>query len=226
MFQIHFGPSKFIPISMTTLDIPQTASVSNQSSCDDKTINMVLEWFDSDSVIHSFHRNFSLKIEREVDFVSKQPFYWITDITAFFQTEALSSNGHETEETVHFLELRKRKTDLNPFEAVSVGNMSYTCDERRSSSFEAYLVAPDIGLRRQLKNAEITVKWIKMLLPQHLDVDLKLESMSSCFIHSRDFVPKVVGFTLLGVVALILVFWFVGRRSLQQPEPAPGYNSM
>ena len=74
---------------------------------------------------------------------------------------------------------------------------------------------------RQLKTAVLTMHWIKLSL---LGVGGATLGAASCPQHAHDFVPKVVGFSLLGVVAVILVFWCVGRKTIAPADS--GYNNM
>ena len=74
---------------------------------------------------------------------------------------------------------------------------------------------------RQLKTAVLTMHWIKLSL---LGVGGAALGAASCPQHAHDFVPKVVGFSLLGVVAVILVFWCVGRKTIAPADS--GYNNM
>ena len=74
---------------------------------------------------------------------------------------------------------------------------------------------------RQLKTAVLTMHWIKLSLPGRGEAAL---GAASCPQHAHDFVPKVVGFSLLGVVAVILVFWCVGRKTIAPADS--GYNNM
>ena len=74
---------------------------------------------------------------------------------------------------------------------------------------------------RQLKTAVLTLHWIKLSLHGRGGAAL---GAASCPQHAHDFVPKVVGFSLLGVVAVILVFWCVGRKTIAPADS--GYNNM
>ena len=170
-----------------------------------------------------FYRSLSITIEKSEDYVDHQPFYWLTDIQALIQVEP--PHDDEDLDSLHHVMLKRKTEDFNPFDAVSMVNLSYYCNERRSRNLDTFLIVPDNeDYKRQLKSSEIVVEWMKLYLPQHVDKNLDHETVSSCFLHSRDFVPKIVGFTLLGVIALIIVFWFVGRRTLGS-SPG-GYNSM
>jgi len=222
--RINFGPSKFIPIDMNTIELPQTARVSKSSKCWEDKLEMVLEWSDTDTGVNSFYRNLTIVIEKNRDYADNQPFYWVTNIEAVIEVEVQTLQ--DGQDSFHYIQLKRRSSDYNPFDVVSLVNLSYSCKERRSRNMDTFYVVPIEGVRRQLKSSEIVLEWLNLYLPQHIDRDLDqdLSSISSCFIHSRDYIPKIVGFSLLGVIALIIVFWFVGRRTM---TPSPdGYNSM
>ena len=104
---------------------------------------------------------------------------------------------------------------------LSVGaplNTSYSCQEPRSASLLTFLLYNNSSHSRQLQSAILTMKWVHVLR-----LGTKHNAVSVCPQHGRDFVPKAVGFTLVGVVCTILIIYFVGRNTV---EKKANYDSL
>ena len=107
--------------------------------------------------------------------------------------------------------------------SLSVGaplNTSYFCQEPRSATLLTFLLFDNSTNSRQLHDAILTLKWVHVLRP---GTGTKLNTVSVCPQHGRDFVPRAVGFTLVGVVCTILIIYFVGRHTV---EKKANYDSL
>jgi len=207
---ISFGPSKFVPTSMNQIRIPQTATVSNTSYCDNQTQALVIEWENSDVSLQSLTRNLSIFMKTGED-TNGDSFYWISHLIGFFQVD---DDGDRTQ----FIKVRSLK--FNPLGAFSANNRSYNCGEPRSAELEMFLISEN--QERKLKSGVIKTKWLVLLKPEDVEFPEKLKTFSSCYLHSRDFVPEIVGFSLVGVVAFVIIFWCVGRKHIEPHQL--GYN--
>jgi len=205
---ITFGPSKFVPISMNQIRVPQTATVSNTSYCDNQTQALVIEWKNSDETLQTLSRNLSIFLKTGVD-TNGETFYWISHLIGFFQVD---------DDRTQFIKVKSLK--FNPLGAFSSNNRSYNCGEPRSAELEIFLVSEN--QERKLKSGVIKTKWLVLLKPDDIEHPEKLETFSSCYHHSRDYVPEIVGFTLIGVVAFVIIIWCVGRKHIEPYQL--GYN--
>ena len=143
--------------------------------------------------------------------------FWISHVTAWFQTEGFSMNRTSGKQFINVLSYQS-----NPFGAAFREDVSYTCDEPRSTEMDTFLISEGKeGVSRKLKTSVMTLKKISLYHQQHVRSPQQA-SYISCFHHSRDFVPKVVGFTLLGVCVFIITFWLIGRKRIQPTDC--GYN--
>ena len=122
------------------------------------------------------------------------------------------SGAYEVSEGGAEYELLMRTEAENP---VSVGaplNTSYSCLEPRSASLQTFLGYANSSYSRPLQSAIITMKWVHVLRPGTTE----LNPVSVCPQHGRDFVPRAVGYTLVGVVCAILIIYFVGRNTVEK----------
>ena len=92
-FQISFGPSKFIPVSMTHLSLPGGEIVSD--SCEDNLMKIFLNF--TDPTEPRLKRNLTINFSSQED-ASGEVHYWISGISAFLQTEF--SNNDDNDATV------------------------------------------------------------------------------------------------------------------------------
>ena len=106
--------------------------------------------------------------------------------------------------------------EVNPLSVIAPSNTSYSCQEPRSATFLTFLLGDGSGSFRQLHSAIITMKWVHVLRPGS-------NLLSFCPQHGRDFVPRAVGFTLIGVVCTILIIYLVGRYTV---EKKANYDSL
>ena len=143
--------------------------------------------------------------------------FWINQVSAWFQTEGFNMNMTTGKQYINV-----QSYQSNPFGAAFREDVSYECDEPRSTEMDTFLVSEGKeGISRKLKTSVMTLKWIS-LYHQHPIRSHHQPNHISCLHHSRDFVPKVVGFSLLGVCVFIIVFWLIGRKRIQPTEC--GYN--
>ena len=101
--------------------------------------------------------------------------------------------------------------EMNPVSVAAPLNTSYSCQEPRSASLLTFLLSQNSSQSRQLHSAIITMKWVHLLRP-----GTRLNPVTVCPQHGRDFVPKAVGFTLVGVILTILIIYFVGRNTVEK----------
>ena len=168
-----------------------------------------------DSSHSTLYRNLSLHIG--MGKAEKTTRFWISQVSAWFQTENINFNMTTGRQFINV-----RSIETNPFGATFREDVSYLCDEPRSTEMDTFLVTEGIkGITRKLKTSVMTLKWIGLYHQHHVQSHHQV-NFTSCFHHSRDFVPKVVGFTLLGVCVFIITFWFIGRKRIQ--PAVSGYN--
>ena len=131
----------------------------------------------------------------------------ISQITAAYEV------SQERGESGSSYKLLMRTEEDNPASVGAPLNTSYSCQEPRSASLLSFLLYSNSSSpARQLQSAIITMKWVHVLRP----VTTKLVPVSVCPQHGRDFVPRAVGFTLVGVVCTIIIIYFVGRNTLEK----------
>lgn len=210
---ISFGPSKFIPVSMTHLSLPGGEIVSD--SCEDNLVKIFLNF--TDPTEPRLKRNLTINFSSQED-ASGDVHYWISGISAFLQTE-FSNNDDNDATDDEYIELRS--VEEKPFSVMARMESAYICQEPRDAEMEAFLVTEgSIEEKRRLKTAVMSIKWMKI---NKRNVTIG-ETVSTCPSHSRDFIPKVVGLSLVGVIAAILIFWCVGRKTVKPVDD--GYNTM
>ena len=146
------------------------------------------------------------------DKTSPEYLYWMLNrITATYEvSEGGPERGPES-----YYKLLMTTEEVNPLSVMAPLNTSYSCQEPRSASLLTFLLNNN---SRQLQDAILTMKWVHVLRP-----GTKPNSVSVCPQHGRDFVPRTVGFTLLGVVCTILIIYFVGRNTV---EKKANYDSL
>ena len=137
--------------------------------------------------------------------------HWMLNrITATYD---VSDGGPES-----YYKLLMMTEEVNPLSVRAPLHTSYSCQEPRSASLLTFLLYNNSSLSKQLQGAQLTMKWVHVLRPGS-----KPNAVSVCPEHGRDFVPRAVGFTLVGVVCTILIIYFVGRNTV---EKKANYDSL
>lgn len=213
--KISFGPSKYIPVSMTHLTIPGGEMASDPYSCEDNLMRMFLNF--TDPAEPRLSRNLTIDFSSQEN-ESGEVLYWISGISAYLQTE-FSNNDENDATDDEYIELRS--VEENPLSVMAVMGSSYTCQEPRDAEMAAFLVTEgNTEEKRRLKTAVMKTKWMKII---KRNITLS-KTVSTCPNHSRDFIPKVVGLSLVGIIAAILIFWCIGRKTVKPVDD--GYNNM
>ena len=127
--------------------------------------------------------------------------YWmISKVTAGYQVEQDSSPS-----------LLMMTEEDNPFSVTAPLNSSYSCQEPRSATVTTFLLNSTFS--RRLSSAVITMKWVNIKKRNNGQ-----ENISRCPQHGRDFIPRVVGLSLVGVIIAVLILYFIGRKTVQSRQ--------
>ena len=155
-------------------------------------------------------RNISLQFVKTADRTAERSEHLQWMLSRITATYEVAEGGAES------YKLFMTTEEVNPLSVMAPSNTSYSCQEPRSATLLTFLIGDDSGPFRQLHSAIITMKWVHVVRPGS-------NLLSVCPQHGRDFVPRAVGFTLIGVVCTILIIYVVGRYTV---EKKANYDSL
>lgn len=238
--QISLHPDKKQENSTVTEDVPVSATVSPQSSCEPavnntQTQEIILQWSKDDPNIPGGRLNRNLTLVFSLNKTTTPPTYGVSKINVVYELRTYNKTVNETDPAKNTTTpVNITVTDfismstftMNPRQFIVPQNRSYLCMDSGTESLIAELHSStekggDPG--EKLANATLTAKLVHFdaFRPSSLP-EGQYQTPSDCSYRPNDVVPIIVGCALAGMVVMVLVAYMVGRSRSR----ARGYMSV
>jgi len=225
--QLELNTVKANPNQTLTVNIPVSAQVSSESSCNIKNTSqsMTLNWTDKnpDDPSDSLSRNFTLIFSMN----NTTNVYGVSLIKGVYELKSRNETDPKTNSTVLVKDYVSFTTfNLQPWEFSVSKNRSYMCLDLGTKSMEAELHKSnenggDPG--EKLRNATFSATHVQFDAFRTENIpDGVYQVPSDCSYRPNDVVPIIVGCALAGMVVMVLVAYMVGRSRSR----ARGYMSV
>jgi len=225
--QLEINTVKADPNKTIIVNIPVTAQVTEESSCnfDNISQSLTLLWTDAnpDDPNDSLSRNFTLKFSVN----NTNNMYGVSRIKGVYELNSHNETDPKTNATVLVRDYISFTTfNLQPWEFSVAKNRSYMCLDLGTKSMEAELHKsnePGGDPGEKLRNATFTAKNVQFdaFRPDTIHAGV-FQVPSDCSYRPNDVVPIIVGCALAGMVVMVLVAYMVGRSRSR----ARGYMSV
>jgi len=236
--QISLHPDKTLLNKTVIEDIPVSATVGPQSSCQPQTNNtqqFVLQWSQDDPNIPGGVLNRNLTLLFSLNKTTTPHSYGVSKINAVYELRTYNKTVNETDPKMNkTTEVNITVTDyismstflMSPSQFIVPENRSYLCMDAGSETLIAELhnTAEGGGAPgEKLANATLTAKLVQFdaFRPSSIP-DGVFQTPSDCSYRPNDVVPIIVGCALAGMVVMVLVAYMVGRSRSR----ARGYMSV
>jgi len=223
-------PDKANTNTTVTVDIPMTAAVSNQSSCDAASSNgtqqtLVLEWSEKDPEHEEETLDRSFTVQFNVNTTTGH--YGVSKINGVYEWRSLNGTDPKTNQTILVKDIISFTTfALSPWKFSVETNKSYLCLDLGSMSMEAELHKsnePALDPGEKLPNATFSATDVRLDAFRAVTVPTGVfQTPADCSYRPNDVVPIIVGCALAGMVVMVLIAYMVGRSRSR----ARGYQSV